>query len=143
MEPNLPEIESALSADLIQTLAEVARTAAANAHAPYSRFQVGAALLDAQGRVFTGCNVENASYGLTMCAERVAVGAAIAAGSRQFIAIVIATDTETLTPPCGACRQVLFEFNPAMEIHLAGREGRRAIYRLSQLLPGAFEFKKE
>ena len=105
------------------------------AHAPYSQFQVGAALLDAEGRVFGGCNVENLSFGLTICAERVAIGSAIAAGSRSFVAIAVVADTEVPISPCGACRQVLAEFHvPA--VLLACRHGREH-FSLDQLLPRA------
>lgn len=133
-------IESALEPGLRQELITAARAAAANAHAPYSHFHVGAAVLDDQGRIFSGCNVENASFGLTICAERNAVGAAVTSGARHLRAVTIYTATESLTPPCGACRQVLMEFGSTMEVHLVNHEGRRLVYRLDQLLPGAFEF---
>lgn len=107
------------------------------AYAPYSRFAVGAALVTASGRIFTGCNVENLSFGLTMCAERVALGAAVAAGERTFRAIAIVADTAVPVSPCGACRQVLAEFAPDLEIHLATLRGERARFTLSELLPRA------
>jgi cytidine deaminase len=106
------------------------------AYAPYSRFTVGAALIDAEGRVFTGCNVENVSYGLTMCAERVALGTAIAAGVRAFRAIVIVADTKLPVSPCGACRQVLAEFAPKLEVVLANRSEVQR-FSLGELLPRA------
>src|ERR1700690_1678167 len=81
-----------------------------NAHAPFSNFRVGAAVRATSGRIFTGCNVENASYGLTCCAERVAIFKAISEGERGFDAIAVVTDTDSLTPPCGACRQIIWEF---------------------------------
>jgi cytidine deaminase len=107
-----------------------------HAYAPYSRFAVGAALIDAGGRVFTGCNVENLSYGLTLCAERVALGTAIAAGARVFRAIMIVADTKLPVSPCGACRQVLAEFAPELEVVLANRSEVQR-FSLADLLPRA------
>jgi len=98
---------------------------------------VGAALIAADGRIFTGCNVENISFGLTMCAERVAIGHAIAEGVTDFIAIAIVADTALPVSPCGACRQVLAEFNPQLTVHLGTVEGARETFRLSELLPRA------
>lgn len=109
--------------------------ASSRAYAPYSRFSVGAALLSAEGRVFCGCNVENISYGLTICAERNAIFSAIAEGCRDFIKIAIVADTEEPVSPCGACRQVLAEFNPDMEIILANFHGKIERFHLSELLP--------
>src|SRR3979411_3336372 len=91
-------------------LLQAALDARENAHAPYSNFRVGAALEDDTGRIHTGCNVENATYGLTLCAERVAVFKAISEGVRKFRRVAVAADTDNLTPPCGACRQILWEF---------------------------------
>lgn len=118
-----------------QELITQAIAAAKLAYAPYSRFLVGAALVAQDGRVFAGCNVENISYGLTICAERNAVFAAVAAGCRDFSKIVIATDTAEPASPCGACRQVLAEFNPDLEIVLATFQGKSVRFRLSELLP--------
>ena len=106
-----------------------------HAYAPYSRFAVGAAVLAADGRIFAGCNVENLSYGLTNCAERVAIGAAIAAGVRDFIAVAVVADTELPISPCGACRQVLAEFS-VPQVLLANRS-ERLEFRLDELLPRA------
>jgi cytidine deaminase len=106
-----------------------------HAYAPYSNFAVGAALLSTDGRIFTGCNVENLSYGLTICAERVAVGSAIAAGTRDFLALVVVADTAIPISPCGACRQVLSEFGD-FPILLANR-AQQAEFLLSDLLPRA------
>ncbi len=105
------------------------------AYAPYSNFAVGAALLAADGRIFRGCNVENISYGLTNCAERVAIGAAVAAGVREFLAVVVVADTGAPISPCGACRQVLAEFG-VPRVMLANRK-ERLEFRLEELLPRA------
>jgi cytidine deaminase len=120
-------------------LAAAALAARENAHAPYSHFRVGAALEDASGRVHTGCNVENATYGLTLCAERVAAFKAISEGARSFRRIAIAADTETLTPPCGACRQILWEFCGDIEILLLNPRGLCEVLQLKDLLPRAFD----
>lgn len=118
-------------------LVEVARAAQEHAHCPYSRYRVGAALETGDGRVFVGCNVENASYGLTICAERAAVVSAVSAGARNFRRIVIASDSEPPAPPCGACRQVLAEFGLELEVESVGpSQTRRWILR--ELLPDAF-----
>ena len=124
----------------LQTLLAAARAARARAYAPYSRFAVGAAVLDEQGRVHAGCNVENASYGLTICAERAAVCAAVAAGARDLVAVAIATDLEQPGRPCGACRQVLAEFGLGMQVLLVGRAGVRQQTTLRALLPDPFTF---
>ena len=121
-------------------LAEAAREAALRAYAPYSNFKVGAALLAADGRVFTGCNVENASYGLTNCAERTAVFKAVSEGATRFSAIVIAGGEGEVAMPCGACRQVLAEFcapeTPVRCMTLDGTAVRD--FTIGELLPGAF-----
>jgi len=108
------------------------------AYAPYSGFKVGAALRGSVGEIFSGCNVENASYGLTLCAERTTVCTAVAAGIRTFTQMVIVADSETPCPPCGACRQFLFEFAPNLELWVANLSGETRFYRLSDLLPEAF-----
>jgi len=120
-------------------LAEAAIEARKNAHAPFSRFQVGAALRTADGRVFTGCNIENATYGLTVCAERVAVWKAISEGARQFQCIAIAADTDVLTPPCGACRQILWEFCGDIELILVNLNGKTETLRMKDLFPRPFD----
>ena len=117
------------------TLAKTARTVRQRAHAPYSHFQVGAALESDAGKVFIGCNVENISYGLTSCAERNAVFAAIAAGARSFRRIVIVADSKEPVTPCGACRQVLSEFSENMEIISINLQGQKFRASLSDLLP--------
>jgi len=111
----------------------------AHAFAPYSHFQVGAALEDTDGRIHTGCNVENATYGLTVCAERVAVFKAISEGVRKFRRIAISADTDTLTPPCGACRQILWEFCGDIEIILVNPRGKTETYQLKDLFPKPFD----
>jgi len=113
--------------------------ARANAVAPFSHFQVGAALEDMGGRIHTGCNVENATYGLTMCAERVAVFKALSEGVRQFRRMAIAADTQSLTPPCGACRQILWEFCGDLEIVLVNMGGKTETYHLRDLFPRPFD----
>ena len=119
-------------------LRERALAAMDRAYAPYSNFRVGAALLGTDGSISEGCNVENASYPAGMCAERCALGAAVAKGVRTFEAIVIATDAEEPTPPCGICRQVLEEFSPSLVVVSCTRAGREARWTLEQLLPKAF-----
>ncbi len=117
------------------SLIEAAWQVRERAYAPYSKFHVGAALLAEDGRVFTGCNVENLSYGLTNCAERVAIGAAVAAGVKRFLGVAVVADTAVPISPCGACRQVLAEFG-VPRVMLANRESR-VEFLLSDLLPRA------
>ncbi len=119
----------------------IAAAAAARAHAfaPYSQFAVGAALEAADGRIFPGCNVESASYGLTICAERNALFRAVCEGARSFLRVAVVTDTEKPTPPCGACRQLLWEFAPDAEVLLANLRGDVVKYTVGELIPGAFD----
>jgi len=123
----------------MNTLAEAALRARENAHAPYSHFKVGAALEDAAGNVFIGCNIENATYGLTVCAERVAVFKAISEGARKFQRIAIAAGPEVLTPPCGACRQILWEFCGDIELILVNPAGKSETMRLASIFPRPFD----
>ena len=125
-----------LTSPEIDHLLALAAEAAANAHVPYSHFAVGAALRAKDGTIYTGCNVENASYGLTICAERNAVARAVAGGARRFDAIAVVT--ENGVTPCGACRQVLAEFGPEIAVIVADAAGNRRIYTLNELLPDAF-----
>lgn len=125
----------------MDSLARAARDATRRAYAPYSRFRVGAALEAAGGRVFTGVNVENSSFGLTICAERTAVATAIAEGARGFRRIAIASSGDRFTYPCGACRQVLAEFAPNLEVLLVGPRGRVRRTRLGRLLPKNFRLR--
>lgn len=120
-------------------LLAVARTARENAVAPFSNFRVGAALRAKSGRVYSGCNVENASYGLTMCAERVAIFKALSEGERGFDAIAVVTDADKLTPPCGACRQIIWEFCGDAEVILGNLKGKTEVHRMSALLPHPFD----
>ena len=120
-------------------LIEAALAARENAHAPFSKFKVGAAVEDQTGRIFTGCNVENATYGLTICAERVAIFKAISEGARKFTRIAVAADTEVLTPPCGACRQILWEFCGNAELILVNLQGKTESFRLKDLFPRPFD----
>jgi cytidine deaminase len=121
------------------TMISAARMARAHAHAPYSNFRVGAAVRAKSGRIFTGCNVENSTYGLTLCAERVAIFKAISEGEHGFDAIAVVADTESLTPPCGACRQIIWEFCRDAEVILANLKGKVEVHRMSALFPKPFD----
>ena len=123
----------------IQSLIPIARRARDFAFAPFSRFKVGAVVVTTDGRLFTGCNIENASFSLTICAERVALFKAISEGTRQFSHVIIVTDAAKLTPPCGACRQVLWEFAPDAEVVLANGRGQMRVLSMSSLMPLPFD----
>jgi cytidine deaminase len=120
-------------------LIRAARLARRHARAAYSRFKVGAALETADGSVITGCNIENATYGLTICAERVAMFKALSEGHRRFHRIAVVADTRDPTPPCGACRQILWEFGGDLEVILANLRRQTGRFRLSALLPLPFD----
>jgi cytidine deaminase len=122
-------------------LLEAARAARQHAHAAFSNFRVGAALETADGQIVTGCNVENATYGLTICAERVAVFKAISEGHRSFTRVAVVADTAEPTPPCGACRQILWEFGGDLEVILGNLSGETARYQLKDLLPHPFDVR--
>lgn len=123
----------------LAALIEAAIGAREHAHAPFSKFHVGAALEDKDGVVHTGCNIENATYGLTLCAERVAVFKAVSEGASSFKRLVIAADTDDLTPPCGACRQILWEFCGDLEVTLANLKGKKDTFPLAQVFPRPFD----
>ena len=120
-------------------LVAAARKARPNAVAPYSGFKVGAALETTDGTIITGCNIENATYGLTLCAERVAMFTALAAGHRRFARIAVVADTEAPTPPCGACRQILWEFGGDLTVVLANLRRETGRHQLADLLPLPFD----
>src|SRR5580658_10059027 len=120
-------------------LISAALSARVHAFAPYSKFLVGAAIEDDTGAIHTGCNVENATYGLTVCAERIAIFKAISEGVRKFRRVAVAADTDSLTPPCGACRQILWEFCGDVDIVLVNPRGKIETYRLKDLFPKPFD----
>jgi len=123
----------------LQPLIEAARQAREQAVAPFSNFRVGAAVKAESGKVYTGCNVESASYGLTVCAERVAIWKALSEGERQFTELAVVADTETLTPPCGTCRQIIWEFARGATIVFANLAGQSEMFHIADLLPRAFD----
>lgn len=122
-------------------LIETAKAARVRSVAPFSHFLVGAALRTKDGKVFTGCNVESASYGLTVCAERVAIWKALSEGERDFTDLVVVADTESLTPPCGTCRQIIWEFCKHAKIVLANLRGQQEELAIADLLPRAFDVR--
>ncbi len=127
--------------DKDKELVEAATKVRELAYAPYSEFRVGAAVSTKNGKVYTGCNVESASYGLTVCAERVAIWKAVSEGEREFAAIAVVTDVPELTPPCGACRQIIWEFCRDIPVTLADLNGNTETLQVSELLPRAFDTK--
>lgn len=124
-----------------EELIEKALEVREQAHAPFSKFKVGAALVTKDGKVFQGCNVESASYGLTVCAERVAIWKAVSEGETEFSVIVVVADTEELTPPCGVCRQIIWEFCGDVPVILANLHGKTETIQMKELLPRAFDNK--
>jgi cytidine deaminase len=128
-----------LSEDSLQQLLETAKTARLRSIAPFSNFLVGAAVKTDEGKIYIGCNVESASYGLTVCAERVAIWKALSEGERKFTELAIVADTETLTPPCGTCRQIIWEFAKNATIVLGNLGGETQIVSIKELLPRAFD----
>jgi len=125
--------------NLSDPLVEVARAVRERAHAPFSHFKVGAAIEDENGRVFSGCNVENATYGLSLCAERVAVFKAVSEGAGKLKRVAVVADTEILTPPCGACRQILWEFCGDAELTLANLAGKHESMSVRDVFPRPFD----
>ena len=123
----------------MDALFEAARAARNHASATFSGFKVGAAISDEHGRIFTGCNIENDSYGLSMCAERVAIFKALSEGAGKLLRVVVMADTETLTTPCGACRQLLWEFCPDAELILANLDGKHESFSIAQIFPRPFD----
>ena len=128
-----------MSEESLQELLETAKAARLRSIAPFSNFLVGAAVKTEEGKVYVGCNVESASYGLTVCAERVAIWKALSEGERKFTELAIVADTETLTPPCGTCRQIIWEFAKNATIVLGNLHGEKQIVSIKELLPRAFD----
>ncbi|MEF8873530.1 MAG: cytidine deaminase [Candidatus Thermoplasmatota archaeon] len=125
-----------------EKLIEKAKEARKNAYAPYSEFKVGAAVLTLDGEIYTGCNVENSSYGLSICAERVAIFNAVSDGKRDLEAVAVIADTQEVVAPCGACRQVIFELNENMDVIMADMSGNRSIKSIDELLVNGFSLKE-
>ena len=128
-----------MSATAFDSLIEDAQRARLQSVAPFSNFLVGAAVRTSSGKVYTGCNIESASYGLTVCAERVAIWKALSEGERSFTELAVVADTETLTPPCGTCRQIIWEFARGADIVFANLTGQSEVFHIADLLPRAFD----
>ena len=128
-----------MTAESFRPLIEAARNAREQSVAPFSNFLVGAAVRTASGKVYTGCNIESASYGLTVCAERVAIWKALSEGERNFTQLAVVADTDTLTPPCGTCRQIIWEFARNADIVFANLKGVSEVFHIADLLPRAFD----
>lgn len=127
--------------DTKKELVEAAIEVRTRAYAPYSNFKVGAAVRTKSGKIYTGCNVESASYGLTVCAERVAIWKAVSEGEKEFAEIAVVADTQELTPPCGVCRQILWEFCGDVPVTFANLKGDVETVQMKELLPRAFDTK--
>jgi cytidine deaminase len=134
-------VSKIFSEEELKNLIEIASKARENAHAPFSNFKVGAAVVTENGEIYSGCNVESASYGLTVCAERVAIWKAVSEGHCKFSGIVVVADTKELTPPCGTCRQIIWEFGGDMPIVFANLNGKYETFTSGELLPHAFDNK--
>ena len=124
-----------------EELIKLAKEVRENSFAPYSKFKVGSTVVTKTGKIYSGCNVESASYGLTVCAERVAIWKAISEGERELAEIVVVADTEKLTPPCGVCRQIIWEFCGDVSVTLANLQGKVETISMKELLPRAFDTK--
>lgn len=125
----------------LQELVEAALEVRERAYAPFSNFRVGAAVRTKNGKIYTGCNVESASYGLTVCAERVAIWKAVSEGEKEFTNIAVVADTQELTPPCGVCRQIIWEFCNDIPVTFANLHGKTETVQMKELLPRAFDTK--
>jgi cytidine deaminase len=130
-----------LEKDRTEELIEAAKRAYEMAYCPYSHFCVGAAVMTKSGKIYIGCNIESASYGLTVCAERVAVWKAVSEGEREFERVSVVADTEELTPPCGVCRQIIWEFCGDIPVTFSNLKGKVETVQMSELLPRAFDTK--
>ncbi len=125
----------------LESLIEQTIKAFENAYAPFSKFRVGATVVTKSGKIYTGCNIESASYGLTVCAERVAIWKAVSEGEREFAMVCVVADTEELTPPCGVCRQIIWEFCEDVPVVFANLHGKYEVLQMKDLLPRAFDTK--
>ena len=125
----------------LEKLVEAARNVRERAYAPFSKFKVGAAVLTKGGKIYVGCNIESASYGLTVCAERVAIWKAVSEGEREFTNVAVVADTEELTPPCGVCRQIIWEFCGDIPVTFANLKGKTETVQMKEILPRAFDTK--
>lgn len=128
-----------MSEKSLEELIEAAKGARSQAVAPFSKFSVGAALRTADGKIYTGCNIESSSYGLTVCAERVAIWKALSEGERHFTELAVVADTDMLTPPCGTCRQIIWEFARDATIVFANMKGESDTFTVKELIPRAFD----